>query len=154
LDLGGEAPGSGHPAQGGEERVVADEGGDCRGRRVGEPVPDAYRLHGHPGVQGGLESGRAEAAVPPAAPGAALGEHGDGGAGAEGVREAGDDLRQGPEAVPVDEEGAGTGDDRAEDRPGADLALGEHAGRPEGCEERDVEPGDVVGDDEHAAGGR
>jgi hypothetical protein len=154
VDLRHQAPGGGHPAQGGEERVVADEGSQRGGGGIAEPVADAYRLHGHPGVQGGLESGRAEAAVAPAAPGAALGEDDDGGPGAERVREVGDDLRQGPEAVAVDEEGAGAGDQWAEYGPGADLALGEHTGGPDGGEERDVEPGDVVGDDQHAAGGR
>ncbi|GAA3309001.1 hypothetical protein GCM10020295_72490 [Streptomyces cinereospinus] len=115
---------------------------------------DADRLDGDPGVQRGLEHGPAEGALGAAAPGAALGEDADRGPGPQQVGDVRDRARQGAQAVPVDEHDAGAGGQRTGDRPLPDLGLGDHAGRAYRGQQRDVQPGDVVGDQQQAAGGR
>ncbi|GAA2489381.1 hypothetical protein GCM10010276_30320 [Streptomyces longisporus] len=153
VDLGHQAPHRHHPPDRREQRVVADEGGRRAGRTPGDPVAQAYRLYGNARVEGGLEDGATEGALSASAPGAALGEDPDGLTVAQRVRDAGDGFRQGAQPVAVDEKGA-AGRERAGHGPVPDVGLGEHAGRADGGEKRDVQPGDVVGDHEQAAGGR
>ncbi|CAM5744468.1 hypothetical protein SAFG77S_08125 [Streptomyces afghaniensis] len=153
LDLGDQAAGRRDPPQGGEQGVVADERGRGGGRSAGEPVADPDRLDRHPGVQGGLEDGPAKGALGPAAPGAALGERRDGGALAQGPGDTGDGVREGPQPVPVDEQGAAAGGQRPGDGPPPYLGLGQHPRGANGGEQRDVQPGDMVGDQQQSAGG-
>lgn len=88
-----------------------------------------------------------------AAPGAALGEDGDRLARPQRLGDPGHRGGQGPDAVPVDEQGAAAGGQPPRDRPVPDLRLGEHPGRADGGEQRDVQPGHVIGDEQQPAVG-
>ncbi|GAA0285430.1 hypothetical protein GCM10010302_24620 [Streptomyces polychromogenes] len=148
VHFGAYAPGPGDAPQGGGQRVVPDEGGRPGEPSAGQPVGDPYGLYGDPRVQGRLERGPPEGPLAAAAPGAALGEDGDP---VPGPQRPGDGVHgpgQGPDPVAFDEEGARLGGEPAEHRPGADLALGQHPAGQGGGDERDVGPGDVVGDDQ------
>lgn len=152
-DLGPHPAGPRDPPQGGGQRIVPDEGGRPGGPPVIEQVADPYGLYGHPRVQRGLERGAAEGPLGASAPGGALGVDGDAVAVGQGPGEEADGGRQAPEPVAFDVEGAGLPGERSEDRPAADVALGQHPGRQDGGHERDVQPGDVVGDDQPATAG-
>lgn len=154
LYLGHQPPRRRHPPHRGEQRVLADEGRRRAGPAPGHPaVPQVHRLHGDARVQGGLEGGPAEAALGAAAPGAALGEDGDRFAGPQRLGDPGHRLGQCADPVPVDEQGAAAGGQPPGHGPLPDLRLGEHPGRAYGGEERDVQPGDVVGDEQQPAVG-
>jgi hypothetical protein len=146
LDLGDQPAGPRHPPQGGEQGVVADEGGHRARLAPSGAVADADGLDRDARVQRGLEHGTPEVPLGAPAPGAALGEYRDGLPGAQGPRDAGDCVRERPQPVPVDEQGAAARGQRSRHRPAADLPLGEHPGRADGGEQGDVQPGDVVGD--------
>ncbi len=62
--------------------------------------------------------------------------------------------RQGAQPVAVDEQHSAARGQRARHRPPPDLGLGQHPGRADGGQQRDVQPGDVVGDEQQPAGGR
>ena len=149
VDVDDEVAGGEDPQQRRREGVVADEGGrGVDGPLAAAPVPHGHRHHGPAGVVGGLEGGRPEGPEVAAAAGGALGEHADRGAVAQRRGQAGDGVGQGPQPVAVEEHRAGARRDDTEQRPPADLALGEHPDRGHGVQGHDVEPGDVVGDDE------
>lgn len=154
LDLGDQPACPRHPPHRAEQRVLADEGGRRAGRAPGRPVVQLHRLDGDARVQGGLEGGPAEVALGAAAPGAALGEHGDRLTGAQRPGDPGHRPGQCADTVPVDEQGAAAGGQPPRHRPLPDLRLGEHPGRTHGGEQRDVQPGDVVGDEQQPAVGR
>lgn len=155
LHLGHQAAGGGHPPQRGEQGVLPDE----RGRRghfsPGAAIAQTHRLHGYPGVERGLEDGPAEVPPAAAAPGAALREHRDGPTGPQRRADPGDGIRQGAQPVPFDEQHSGPRGQPARHGPPPYLGLGEHPRRPDRREQWDVQPGDVVGDQQEAAlGGR
>lgn len=142
------------PPHRGEERVRADEGGGRAGRALGSPVAQADRLDRDARVEGCLERGPAEVALCAAAPRAALGEDGDRVAGPQRLGDPGHRAGQGADPVPVDEQGTAAGGHPPRHGPVPDLRLGEHPGRTDGGEHRDVQPGDVVGHEQHPAVGR
>ncbi len=154
LDVGDQLACPHHPPHRGEQRVLADEGGGRAGRALGQPVVQADRLDGDVRVEGRLEGRPAEAALGATAPGAALGEHRDRLPGPQRLGDPGHRTGQGADPVPVDEQGAAAGGQPPRDGPVPDLRLGEHPRRADGGEQRDVQPGDVVGDEQQAAVGR
>jgi len=97
-----------------------------------------------------LERSPAEGARGRSAPGGSLGEHGDGIASAHRDGQLGDGSRQRPQACPVDEQRARGSRQPADERPLSDLTLGHQPHRRQGGEREDVDPGQVVGDDEDA----
>lgn len=151
--LGAYPAGPHDPPQGGGQRIVPDEGGRPSRPPVVEQVADPYGLYGHPRVQRGLERGPPEGALGASAPGGALGVDGDAVAGEQGPGEGVDGGGQGAQPVAFDVEGAGLPGERPEHGPGPDVALGQHPGGQDGGDERDVQPGDVVGDDQPASAG-
>lgn len=151
-DAYGQAARADHPPYGGQELLVAEEARD----RAGHPqllVRDGHRPYGGVRVQRRLEGGAPERAVRHRAPGGGLRERGHGPAGAQQVRKAGDGRGQLARAGAVDEAGAGAAGEGAHQRPVTDLALGEQGHRLDGEQRGDVQPGDVVGDDEGAGAG-
>lgn len=151
--LGAHPAGPRDPPQRGGQRIVPDERGRPGGPPVIEQVADPYGLYGHPRVQRGLERGAAEGPLGAPAPGGALGVDGDAVAGGQGPGEDADGGGQAADPVAFDVDGAGLPGQRSEDRPAADVALGQHPGRQDRGDERDVQPGDVVGDDQPATPG-
>ncbi|GHD63216.1 hypothetical protein GCM10010336_19910 [Streptomyces goshikiensis] len=161
--LGPHPAGPDDPPQRGGQRVVPDEGGrpgriDPRRARPGggpsvQQVRDAHGLYGDARVQRGLERGAPEGALGASAPGGALGEDGDPVAVEEGPGDGRDGVGEGSDPIAFDEQGAVLAGERTEDGPGPDVALGEHPAGCDGGDERDVEPRDVVGDDQAAAVG-
>ncbi|GLV85631.1 hypothetical protein Slala03_53200 [Streptomyces lavendulae subsp. lavendulae] len=148
--LGAHPAGAGDPPQGGGQRVVPDEGGRPGDLPVRQPVAQPHRLYGDPRVQRRLEGGPPEGPLGAPAPGGTLGEDGDPVPGQQGPGDGRDGFGQGPDPVAFDEQGPRPGGEGAEHRPGPDLALGQHPGRQDRRDERDVQPGDVVGDDQAA----
>ncbi|GGU83995.1 hypothetical protein GCM10010275_19150 [Streptomyces litmocidini] len=145
-DAGDDPPRGDDPPQRRPQRIVPDVRGGPR-----RPVVDPYRQHGAAAVQGGLERGRAETPPGPPAPGRPLGEDDHPAPAGEHRGHGPDGAGQGPEPVAVDEEGAAERGERTEDGPAADLRLGHHPPGQHGRQEGDVQPGDVVGDDEERA---
>lgn len=117
---------------------------------VVEHVGDPYGLYGHPCVQCGLERGTPEGPLGTPAPRGALGVDGDAVAREQGARHGVDGGGQRADPVAFDEQGPGLPGERAEHGPGADVALGQHPGGQDGRDEGDVQPRDVVGDDQPA----
>ncbi len=118
--------------------------------RVGA-IGDPDRPDRRSGVDRRLEHGGPEGAAAPSAPGAALGEHHDPGAGAQDRRDLPYGGGQGAQPVAVDEQGAAARGERPQEWPAPDLALGDRPAGQHGRDQRYVEPGDVVGDDQFAA---
>ncbi len=145
-DLGVQVPGRDHPAQRGEQRVLAHERGPCGGESGGGAVAEGDRADLGARVERRLEQGVAEGALRPAAPSAALREDRDAAARAEQGGDFGDRRRELPEAFAVDEDGAAVGGEPAQYGVGGDVGLGHHPDRAHRGEQRDVQPGDVVGD--------
>lgn len=151
--LGAHPAGPRDPPQRGGQHVVADEGGRPGRPPVVGQVADPYGLYGYPRVQRGLERGPPEGPLGASAPGGALGIDGDAVAVDQSPGEGVDGGGQGAQPVALDVEGAGLPGERPEDRPAPDVALGQHPGGQDGGDERDVQPGDVVGDDQPATAG-
>lgn len=151
VHLRDQATGGGHPPEGGQQGVVADEGGGRADGPAVQAVAEPYGLHRDARVQGRLEDGPPEGAPRAPAPGAPLGEHTDRGAGAQRVREVGDGAREGAQPVAFEEDHPGPRGQRPGDRPPPYLRLGDQPGGAYGGQQRDVQPGDVVGDQQHPA---
>lgn len=146
-DLRGEPAGRRDPPQRRAERVVAHERGGAGGQ-----IADTYGLDGGPRVQRGLEDGGPEAALGPAAPGRAFGEGDDARSAGQRGRHLAHGAGQRSQPVALQEEGAASGGERPEQRPAPDLTLGQHPSW-QGCrDQRYVQPGDVVGDDQSGPG--
>ena len=150
-DLRRQPAGRHHPPQRRGQCVVPDERRGTGRLSVRCAVGDVYGTHGNARVERGLEDRRGEPALVLAAPRTALGKDDHPGAGGERRGDGPYGAGQRPQPFALHEERAAPGGQHTQHRPAPDLALGQHPPREDGGEERDVQPGDVVGDDQHSA---
>lgn len=129
---------------------VADVGRGQRAPAVGRLVRQRHGLDRPHRLDRRLQQRGVEAEQVRAVGGRTLGEDGDILAGAEQRIDLGIDDLGVAAAAAAQEDRVGLRREPADERPGADLGLGDESHGPRRVEDEDVDPGDVVGDDQAA----